>query len=71
MLYRIEVYVRQDLRKSYETDDFQEAARFYHRNNDMDDRWTKLIVDGETGNKAWMDRKMKSGRIPKKFVILD
>lgn len=69
-MYRIEIYVQGELVKTFETNYFKEAAVFYYRNNDFDDRWTQLYVNGKTGNKAWMDKQMKPGRIPKRFIFV-
>lgn len=69
-MYRIEIYVQGELVKTFETNYFEEAAVFYYRNNDFDDRWTQLYVNGKTGNKAWMDKQMKPGRIPKNFIFV-
>ena len=68
--YKIEIYVQGKLVKTFETNYFEEAAVFYYRNNDFDDRWTQLYVNGKTGNKAWMDKQMKPGRIPKNFIFV-
>lgn len=54
--YRIEVLKMQVRVHLYETDDFWEARRVYRAYNDDPDCWTRLYVDGQTGNKAWMDR---------------
>lgn len=69
-MYRIEIYVQGELVRTFETNYFEEAAVFYYRNNDFDDRWTQLYVDGQTGSKAWMDKQMKLGRIPKNFIFV-
>lgn len=69
-MYRIEIYVQGELVKTFETNYFEEAAVFYYRNNDFDDQWTQLYVNGKTGNKAWMDKQMKPGRIPKNFIFI-
>lgn len=37
-MYRIEIYVQGELVKTLETNYFEEAAVFYYRNNDFDDR---------------------------------
>lgn len=69
-MYKIEIYVQSKLVKTFETNYFEEAAVFYYRNNGFDDRWTQLYVNGKTGNKAWMDKQMKPGRIPKNFIFV-
>lgn len=68
-MYKIEIYIYGELVKTFETNYFEEAAVFYCRNNDFDDRWTQLYVNGKTGNKAWMDKQMKPGKIPKNFYL--
>ena len=42
-----------------DTDDYRQARIFYRRHNELEDRWTQLYIDGESGTKAWMDRQMR------------
>ena len=57
--YKIEIYVLGKVSCSYETDDYAKARKYYWLHNDLDECWTKLYIDGESGTKAWMDRQMR------------
>ena len=46
------------LMAEYEFTSFREAQQLYLKYNDLWNCWTKLYVNGQTGNKKWMDEQM-------------
>ena len=59
MKYRIEVRMYGVVACALDTDDYRQARIFYRRHNELEDRWTRLYIDGESGTKAWIDRQMR------------
>ena len=56
--YRIEIYHMGTMMAEYEFTSFREAQQLYLKYNDLWNCWTKLYVNGKTGNKKWMDEQM-------------
>ena len=60
--YRIEIYHMGTLMAEYEFTSFREAQQLYLKYNDLWNCWTKLYVNGQTGNKKWMDEQMSMAK---------